>query len=240
MGTIHNEANKDAIAKTVIMPGDPKRAELIAKNYLTDYKLVNDVRGMKAFTGFYKGKRITVMASGMGMPSMGIYSYELYKFYDVDNIIRIGSCGGHSDDLKLLDIVLVDKTYTEGNYALSMNNDDTHVAFASDFLNNKIEETAKSMNCKYKLGATICSEVFDLYMEDSTKFFDRVPKDIDYIACEMEAFALFYNAKMLGKNASCLLTVVDDAVHGGNATAEEREKNLMSMIELALNTVTEL
>lgn len=171
------------------------------------------------------------------MPSMGIYSYELFKIYDVDNIIRIGSCGCYSDDLRLLDIVLVDKSYTEGNYALTLNNENIHIISSSDELNNKIEETAKNTNCKYKKGTSICSEVFDLYMADSSKVYERIPKDIDYIASEMEAFALFYNAKMLGKNASCLLTVVDDCIHGESSTAEEREKSLTNMIELALNSI---
>ncbi len=238
--TPHNEANLDDIAKNVLMPGDPKRAELIAKNYLTDAKLVNDVRGIKAFTGFYKDKRITVMASGMGMPSMGIYSYELFKNYDVDNIIRIGSCGSYSDDLHLLDIILIDKSYTEGNYALTLNNEDTHIIAASNFINDKIEETAKSINCKYKKGTVLCSEVFDAYMTDSSKLMKRVPKDIELIGSEMEAFALFYNAKLLGKNAACLLTVADDHCHGGVVTAEERENSLNTMIELALDTVLKL
>ncbi len=238
--TPHNEADLGQIAKTVIMPGDPKRAQLIAEKYLSNAELVNDVRGMKAYTGYYKDKRITVMASGMGMPSMGIYSYELFKFYDVDNIIRIGSCGGYSEDLRLLDIVLVDKTYTEGNYALTLNNENSHIADSSEFLNEKIEETAKNMNCKYKKGATLCSEAFDLYMTDSKEFLKRVPSEIDYVACEMEAFALFYNANLLGKKAACLLTVVDDNLHGGNASAEDREKNLNTMIELALNTTLSL
>ena len=238
--TPHNEAEKEAIAKTVLMPGDPKRAELIAEKYLTDSKLVNDVRGMKAYTGFYKNKRITVMASGMGMPSMGIYSYELFKFYDVDNIIRIGSCGSYTDDLNLLDIILMDKSYSEGNYALTLNNEDIHIIDASNNLNNKIEEVAQNTHCKYKKGTVFCTEVFDSYMTDISKVMERVPKDIRLIGAEMESFALFYNAKLLGKNAACLLSVVDDHAHGGVATAEAREKSLNNMIELALNTVAEL
>ena len=123
---VHNEAKVGEIAKTVVMPGDPMRAKYIAENFLEDYKLVNQVRGMYAFTGKYKGKEITVMAHGMGMPSVGIYSYELYKFYGVENIIRIGSCGGHTEELDILDIVLVDNSYTEGNFALALNNKDCH------------------------------------------------------------------------------------------------------------------
>ena len=119
MSTPHNEANLGDIAKTVIMPGDPLRAKYIAENFMTDIKLVNSVRGIYAYTGKYKGKEITVMASGMGMPSMGIYSYELYKFYNVENIIRIGSCGSYKPELKLFDIVLAENTFSEGNFALT-------------------------------------------------------------------------------------------------------------------------
>ena len=173
----------------------------------------------------------------MGMPSIGIYSYELFKIYDVDNIIRIGSCGGYSDDLRLLDIVLVDKSYTEGNYALTLNNEDVHIVSSSDELNKKIEETAKNTNIKYKKGTSICSEAFDLYMTDVSEFHKRIPKEVEFVACEMEAFALFYNAKILGKNAACLLTVVDDCIHGGSSSTEEREKSLTNMIELSLNSI---
>ena len=138
MSTPHNKANLGDIAKTVIMPGDPLRAKYIAENFLTDYKLVNDVRNMYAYTGFYKGKQITIMASGMGMPSMGIYSYELYKFYDVQNIIRIGSCGGYSPDLKLFDIILSEQSFSESNFALNFNNENCHLVKSSQKLNKVI------------------------------------------------------------------------------------------------------
>ena len=127
MSTPHNEANLGEIAKTVIMPGDPLRAKYIADNFLSDAKLVNSVRGMYAYTGFYKNKKITVMASGMGMPSMGIYSYELFKFYDVENIIRIGSCGAYKPELKLFDIILAQNTFSESNFALTLNNEASHI-----------------------------------------------------------------------------------------------------------------
>lgn len=237
MSTPHNEANPGDFAKTVIMPGDPKRAELIAKNYLTDYKLINDVRGMKAYTGFYKGKKVSVMASGMGIPSMGIYSYELYKYYDVDTIIRVGSCGNYSEDLRLLDLILVEKTYTESNYALTLNNENIHIAEPSKEVNSKIEDTAKNMNIKLKKGTTLCSECFDVYMTDKSKCFERMPEDIEVIGAEMEAFALFYNAKVLNKKAATILTVVDDEIHGDSADSDTREKALTNMIELALESV---
>ena len=173
----------------------------------------------------------------MGMPSMGIYSYELYKIYDVDNIIRIGSCGSYTEDLNLLDVILVDKSYTEGNYALTLNNENVHIVNSSEKLNSIIEKTAQETNCKYKKGTVLCNEVFDSYMSDSSEFMKRIPDDIKPIGAEMEAFALFYNAKVLGKNAACLLTVVDDHYHKTLASSEEREKSLLQMIELALNSV---
>ena len=240
MSTPHNEANLGDFAKTVIMPGDPKRAEFIANNYLTDSKLINDVRGMKAYTGYYKDKKVSVMASGMGIPSMGIYSYELYKYYDVDTIIRIGSCGNYSEELRLLDLILVDRTYTESNYALTLNNENTHIAKPSEEINLKIEETARNMNIKLKKGTTLCSECFDIYMTDKSKCFERIPNDIKVIGAEMEAFDLFYNAKLLNKKAATILTVVDDEVHGDSATSQMREKALTDMIELALNTAVEI
>ena len=149
---IHNEAKKGEIAKTVLMPGDPMRAKYIAENFLEDYRLVNTVRGMYAFTGKYKDKEITVMASGMGMPSIGIYSYELYKLYDVDNIIRIGSCGAHVDYLNVLDIILVENSYTEGNFAKNMTGTECHFIEASPYLNNKIEKTAHQIGQLYIKG----------------------------------------------------------------------------------------
>ena len=241
--TPHNEAKKGEIAKTVIMPGDPLRAKYIAENFLDNCKLVNSIRNIYAYTGTYKGKEITVMASGMGIPSMGIYSYELYKFYDVDTIIRIGSCGGYSPDLKLFDIILSEKTYTEGNYALTLNNEDCHLVESSSKTNNIIEETSKEINIPIVKGPTACSEAFDLYMTDVNKFFDRIPKDIKPIGCEMEAFALFYNAKLLGKNASCLMSVVDintNGVTSESATTEERETGLNNMINLALESALKI
>ena len=146
MSTPHNEAQIGDIAKTVIMPGDPLRAKYIAENFLENYKLVNQIRGMYAFTGKYKDKEITVMASGMGMPSMGIYCYELYKNYEVENIIRIGSCGCYKPELKLFDIILADKVFSESNYALTLNNDNCHIVNSNADLNSAIAITAKETN----------------------------------------------------------------------------------------------
>ncbi len=244
MPTPHNSANKEDIAKTVIMPGDPLRAKYIAENFLEDFKLVNDIRNMFAYTGNYKGHRITIMASGMGMPSMGIYSYELYKFYDVENIIRIGSCGGYTPDLKLFDIILSEQAYSESNFALNTNNEDCHLVQSSQKLNQIIENTSKQIDIPIVKGTTACTECFDLYMTDLNKVLARIPKDLKPIGSEMEAFALFYIAKMLNKNASCLMSVVDTNVNShlpkANATAEERQNGLNKMIKLALESAVNL
>lgn len=240
MPTPHNEANFGDIAKTVIMPGDPLRAKYIAENFLEDYKLVSSVRNVYAYTGTYKGKQITVMASGMGMPSMGIYCYELYKFYNVENIIRIGSCGGYSPDLKLFDIILSNKVFSEGNFAYTLNNDDCHIVEASSYLNEIVENTAKENNIDIVKGNTNCTDCFDLYMTDVNKFLSRVPAGFNPIGCEMEAFALFYVAKLFNKNACCLMSVVDSKYIKEVATSEERETGLNNMITLALETSTKL
>ena len=170
MSTPHNEANKGDFAKTVIMPGDPLRAKYIAENFLDNYKLVNQVRGMLAYTGTYKGKEISIMAHGMGMPSVGIYSYELFKFYDVENIIRIGSCGGYKPELKLFDIVLSENVFSESNYALTLNNDDCHIISSSKELNSIIENTAKETNTNIISGNTVSTDCFDVYMTVVNKF----------------------------------------------------------------------
>lgn len=237
--TPHIEANKEDIAKIVIMPGDPKRATFIAENYLKDYKLVNEVRKIYAYTGYYNKTKVTVMASGMGIPSMGIYAYELFKVYDVDKIIRIGSCGAYLEKLNLFDIILSDMVYSESNFALSLNNDNCHLIKASEKLNNKIIETAKKNNIKLVVGNTICNEAFDSYMTDINKFFERIPKDLNIIAAEMEAFALFYIAKMLNKQASCLMSVVDLPCADIAATPKDREQGLRTMIDLALKSIEE-
>lgn len=236
MSTPHNEAKLGDIAKTVIMPGDPLRAKYIAENFLEDYHLVNSVRGMYAYTGKYKGKEISIMAHGMGMPSVGIYSYELYKIYDVDNIIRIGSCGAYKPELKLFDIILSQAVFSESNYALTLNNENCHIAYPSEKLNKTVEKTAKENNIQLTIANTLCTDCFDLYMADVNQFLARVPKDFNPAAAEMEAFALFYNAKLLNKNACCLMSVVDSKYITEVATAEERQTNLNNMIKLALES----
>ena len=238
MSTAHNEAKLGEIAKTVIMPGDPLRAKYIAEKFLDNYKLVNQVRGIFAYTGFYKNKEITVMASGMGMPSMGIYSYELFKFYDVENIIRIGSCGAYVPELNLFDIILSKNIFTESNFAFSFNNDNCHIIEANKELNEKIKNTATNNNIKIIEGNTICSDCFDPYMtqENFDSFMKRVPEGFNALGAEMEAFALCYNAKLLNKKATCLMSVVDSRFSTEVATSEQREKGLDNMIQLALES----
>lgn len=234
--TPHIEAKKGEIAKIVLMPGDPLRAKLIADNFLENAKLVNSVRNIFAYTGFYKGKEITVMASGMGIPSMGIYSYELFKFYNVENIIRLGSCGGYNKDLKLFDLVLVENSYTEGNYALSIDNVDCHFINASNSLNYIIENTARNINIPVTKANIACGEAFDDYMTDMSKYLARIPEEYNISGAEMEAFALFYNAKMLNKKAACLLTVVDSYYYKEHTSSDARQNSLERMIKLGLES----
>lgn len=234
--TPHNEAKLEDIASTVLMPGDPLRAKYIADNFLTDVKLINSVRSMYGYTGLYKGKKITVFASGMGMPSMGIYCYELYKFYNVQNIIRIGSCGAYSPDLNIFDTLLVDNSYTEGNFAYALECANCHTIQADESLNNIIENCSKELNIPIVKGNVLCSEVFDYYVKNIDDLISRFPKDLNIIGAEMESFALFYTAKYLNRKAACLLTVVDSHYKNQAITAEEREKSLNNMIVLALES----
>lgn len=240
MSTPHNEANLGDIAKTVLMPGDPLRAKNIAENFLEDYRLVNSVRNMLTYTGKYKGKEISVMGHGMGMPSMGIYSYELYKFYDVDNIIRIGSCGAYKPELKLFDIVLSSGIFSESNYALTLNNENCHIAYPSSYLNEVIVNTARDNNVSLTIGNTLCLDCFDVYMTDINQFLARVPDNFNPVSAEMESFSLFYNAKLLNKKACCLMSVVDSKYITEIATIEERQNGLNNMVKLALESTLSL
>lgn len=236
MSTPHNEAKIGEIAKTVIMPGDPLRAKYIAENFLDNYKLVNSVRGMYAYTGTYKGKEITIMAHGMGMPSIGIYCYELYKIYEVENIIRIGSCGAYKPDLKLFDIILSENVFTESNFALTLNNEDCHIVSSDSTLNKIIIDTSKETNINIYTGNTVCTDCFDVYMTDVNQFLSRIPEGFNPASAEMEAFALFYVAKVLNKKAACLMSVVDSKYIKEIATSEERQTGLNNMIKLALDS----
>ena len=235
MATAHNEANPGDIAKTVLMSGDPLRIKKIAEKYLDNPKLVNDVRNIYAYTGTYKGKEVTVMAHGMGIPSMGIYAYELFKFYDVDKIIRLGSCGAYSPDLNLLDIILVNDSYTESNFAYELNNERVNKVSSSTRLNNKLKESANDLGINIVEGNVMSTDCFDWYVKDINVLLERIPKDL--IAAEMESFALFYLANMFNKEASCLLTVVDSHYKKEELSAEDRESKLDKMSLIALESV---
>ena len=237
---IHNEAKRSEIAKIVLMTGDPMRAKYIAENFLENDRLVNQVRNMFAYTGTYKNKEITIMASGMGMPSMGIYAYELYQFYDVDCIIRIGSCGSYVEDLNLLDIVLVNESYTMGNFAEHFNGEKCDTVEASQFLNDTIEKTAKEQNIGCIKTNVACTECFDAYMIHPEEYVKKLPKEKQITCSEMEAFALLYTAKVLGKKAACLLTVSDSNCKKEVLTTEDREKSLKNMIKLALEATLKM
>lgn len=231
--TPHINAKKEDIAKTVLMPGDPLRAKYIAETYLTDYKLVNTVRNMFGYTGYYNGKKVTVMASGMGCPSIGIYSYELYKFYDVDSIIRIGTAGSFKKDLKIFDIVLADSAYSESHYAKIQNKTSDKILYSSKELNKKIKETAKKLNLDLKVERVLTTDAFYNETEEPT----LVVLKTGAVAVEMEAFALFQNANYLKKKAACILTISDNLITKEETTSIEREKNLNDMIKLALESI---
>lgn len=234
--TPHNEAKLEEIAKTVLMPGDPLRAKYIADNYLTDAKLVNNVRNMYAYTGFYKGKKITVMASGMGMPSIGIYSYELYKFYNVENIIRIGSAGAYTKDVNLYDVVLVSDCFSESNFAATQNGETRHILGSDNTLNNVIIKTAEKGNKKLVFGRIHSSDVF--YKENDN--FKELNEKYGCLAGEMESFALFHNANCFNKRAACLLTISNSLVTNEETTSKERQNSFNEMIELALESSLEI
>ena len=235
MPTPHNSAVKGEIADIVLMPGDPMRAKYIADNFLENAKCFNEVRAMYGFTGMYKGKKISVMGSGMGTASMGIYAYELYKFYDVKKIIRIGSCGAYNENFELLDTFIVEDAYSESNFALTFRNSKEHTISASKDLTEKMKNVAKENNIKVFSGTALTSEAFDKYI-DVDKLLKRVPKGIKPQVAEMEAFALFNIAEELKKEAACVLTVVDTISNQKSVSAKKRELALNDMIRLALET----
>lgn len=230
--TPHIEAkSKDAFAKTVLMPGDPLRAKYIANNYLENVTKVNSVRNMLAFTGFYKGKKVTVMGSGMGMPSIGIYSYELFKFYDVDTIIRIGSCGAYSKDVKLYDVIIVNEAYSESSFAKVAYNYQENILKATPEVTENLNQAAKKLNIDVINSRIHSSDVFYRHYGD---VFRDVADQYQCVAVEMESFALFANAKYLNKNAGCILTVSDSLVTHEATTAQERQQSFNKMMEIAL------
>lgn len=231
MSTPHIAATKGEIAKTVLMPGDPLRAKFIAENYLENVKCYNTVRNMLGFTGTYKGKEISVQGSGMGIPSIGIYSYELFTEYDVDNIIRIGSAGAIDDKVNLRDIVIGIGACTNSNFADQYNLPGTYCPIASYELVEKAVEQAKSIGAKYWVGNILSSDTF---YDDDKEFLIKWAK-MGVLAVEMEAAGLYMNAARLCKKALAIATISDCPLRGEFTTAQEREQTFTQMMEIALN-----
>lgn len=232
MGTPHNAANKGDIAKTVLMPGDPLRAKYIADEYLSNVTCFNTVRNMYGYTGTYQGKEISVMGHGMGVPSMGIYSYELYTHYDVENIIRIGSAGGLSDEVDLMDLVIAMGASTNSNYGLQYKLPGIFAPIADFDLLQKAVAVAKEKNFEVKVGNILTSDTF--YTDDSKD--NDLWKRMQVLAVEMETAALYYNAARLGKKALAILTISDHLYSKKELTAQERQFGFRQMMELALET----
>lgn len=222
------------IAKTVLMPGDPLRAKYIADTYLKNVVQINGVRNMLGFTGYFGRKKVTVFGSGMGMPSIGIYSYELFNFYDVDKIIRIGSCGAYDPDLNLYDVLLVEQAYSESSYAKTLGLKSSHTIKANKALNNKILKASEQTGIPIRPVTIHSSDVFYRLNPD-------VWKDIrakhNTAGVEMESFALFANAKASKKKAACILTVSDSLVTHEATSAQERQEAFTKMMEVALHSI---
>ena len=236
MEAIHINAKKEDVASVVLMPGDPLRAKYIAENYLTDVKQINDVRNMLGYTGYYKNKRVTVMGSGMGIPSIGIYSYELFKFYDVDKIIRIGTGGSLDKSVKVNDIILAESSYSPSSFAYVWGKSINNIINSDDEINNDILSTSKKLKHDVKCGTILTADVFTVYA-DISHILKNVPKHIKLLANEMEAFGLFHVANLCGKKASCLVSIVDSPYEETMLTPEEKEKKLNDMIILALESL---
>ena len=237
MKPVHVVTAKGNIAENVIMPGDPLRAKYIAEKFLENPVLINSVRNMLGYTGTYKGKKVTVIGSGMGIPSMGIYSYELYYFYDVKNIIRIGTSGALNPNVKIGDVVLSTGCYSESSFAFQYGRLYDKYIDSSIDLNLKILKVAKDKNINVALGPTLTSDVFDVYV-NIDHVFDRCPIVSELVACEMEGFGLLHVARMQQREATVMMTVVDSKYDQENAmTPEQREKALDDMIELALESI---
>ncbi len=238
MSTPHNQAQLGEIAKTILMPGDKMRAQMVAERFLDNPVQFNSVRNMFGYTGTYKDKVVSVMGSGMGIPSISLYAYELYKFYGVENIIRIGSCGAYKEDMQLFDTVLVDSAYSDSSFAMMMAGDPDRIQYPSRELNDKIRNAAGRLGIDLYEGRIMSSDVF--YYDDSV--LDRVNETVrenDIIGAEMESFGLFATAKLLKKNAACILTVSDSIVNKVEMTAHERQTGLLNMIRVALESVVE-
>lgn len=228
--TPHNGAKKGDFAKTVLMPGDPLRAKYIAETYLEDVKLVTSVRNMFGYTGKYKGKEISVMGGGMGIPSIGIYSYELFNFYDVDNVIRIGSAGAYQDDMEIKDVVIAMGACTDSNYAAQFGLPGTYAPIASYELLQKAVNIAKEQGTPVKVGNVVSSDCF----YNANKNAAALWRDMGCLCCEMEAAALYMNAAKAKKNALCILSISDHIFKGVEISAEERQVGFGKMMEIAL------
>lgn len=227
--TPHNQAKKDEIANTVLMPGDPLRAKYIATHYLTDIHCFNHVRNMLGYTGLYQGRPISIMGSGMGMPSIGIYSYELYTQYDVDTIIRIGSCGALIPSLDLFDVVLAGSAWSRSTYAQEQSHDMDTIQYPSSAINQALQRAAKEQNQMLHPYRFHSSDIF--YYEDGI---DSGAIENQCAVVEMESFALFHNAKVTGKKAACICTVSDSLVTQQETTAQQRETAFDTMAQIAL------
>lgn len=230
MSTPHNQAQKGEIAKTVLMPGDPLRAKFLAEHYLEDVHQFNTVRNMFGYTGFYHGKKVSIMGSGMGQPSIGIYAHELFTQYDVEAIIRIGSCGSLQKDVHLRDIIIVQGSCTDSNFAHQFELPGTYSAISSYDLLEKAVEQAKLKGASYHVGNVIASDFFYHADQDSGKKW----ASMGCLGVEMESYALFATAAYLGKKALTLLTVSDSLVTQEETTAQEREQTFTTMMEIAL------
>lgn len=228
--TAHNSAKAGDFAKTVLMPGDPLRAKYIAETYLENPRQVNAVRNMFGYTGTYKGKKISVMGGGMGMPSIGIYSYELFNFYDVDQVIRIGSAGAFQDNIKLMDVVIGMGACTDSNYAYQYGLPGTFAPIADYELLNRAVETAKRQGTNVVVGNVLSSDVFYNAMSNVNDLW----RDMGVLAVEMEAAALYMNAAKAGKKALCMLTISDHLYTGESLSAEDRQLGFGKMMEIAL------
>lgn len=235
MSTPHNRAQNGDFASTVLMPGDPLRAKFIADTFLENPRLVTDVRGMLGYTGTYQGHPVSVMGSGMGMPSIGIYSYELYTQYGVENIIRIGSAGSYTEKARLFDVVLATGAYSESSYARTQSGDSDDIQLPNAELNDALRASAAAQNIPLIEGVIHSSDVF--YREPSEEkplYWERLRDEKGCVAVEMESFALFHNAKVLGKRAACLLTISDSFVSPEITTPEQRQTSFTAMMKVAL------
>ena len=236
MSTPHIAAEMGDFAKTVLMPGDPLRAQFIAETFLQDVRQVTSVRGMLGFTGTYEGRPISVMGSGMGMPSIGIYSYELYKFYGVENIVRIGSAGSYTDKARLFDVVLASGAVSESSYAKTQSGFEGHITFPSRELNEKLRASAEKLGIRLIEGNIHSSDVFYRQPSDAKPtYWEKLRDEQGCLCVEMESFALFANAQVLGKQAACLLTISDSFVSPEITTAEQRQKSFTDMMKVALD-----